>query len=268
MDAIAQTAAECAAADRGAEIWAALSTVVDPELDEPVTDMGFISRVEVDANDHVHVDFRLPTYWCAANFAFMMAADMRDVLLAVPWITGTTIVLGDHMYTDKINKGIAEGLSFEDTFGDEATGNLDEVRQTFLVKAFQRRQEALMRHLLDLGRSAEDVAGITVAALRSSSTDGDGPKLIERYMQRRGVIGPYLDLSPAFVTAEGQRITGDAMGPYLAGLRRIRANAEFNGALCRGLLAVRFDMETPLAPRPPKACQAASAAAEHSTTGP
>lgn len=62
---------------RHAEIWELLATVVDPELDEPVTDMGFISRIHVDASDCVHVDFRLPTYWCAANFAFLMAWGMR-----------------------------------------------------------------------------------------------------------------------------------------------------------------------------------------------
>ena len=55
------------------------------------------------------------------------------------------------MYADKINHGVADGLSFEETFGDEANGNLDEVRRTFLVKAFQRRQEGLIRHLRDAG---------------------------------------------------------------------------------------------------------------------
>jgi hypothetical protein len=32
-------------------------------------------------------------------------------------------------------------------------------------------------------------------------------------------------------------------------LRRVGVNAEFNSALCRGLLSVRFDFETPYVPK-------------------
>ena len=49
------------------------------------------------------------------------------------------------MYADKINHGLAHGLSFQATFGNEASAELDELRRTFLVKAFQRRQEAVLR---------------------------------------------------------------------------------------------------------------------------
>jgi len=38
------------------------------------------------------------------------------------------------MYADKINAGLANGLSFQETFGTEADGDLDDLRQTFLVK--------------------------------------------------------------------------------------------------------------------------------------
>src|ERR1700737_1911473 len=73
---------------RTAEIWDRLGHVTDPELDESVTDLGFVTSVEVDAMDHVHIQFRLPTYWCAANFAFMMADDMRAAVGALPWVRG------------------------------------------------------------------------------------------------------------------------------------------------------------------------------------
>lgn len=240
---------------RHAEIWELLGTVVDPELDEPVTDMGFISRIDVDASNCVHVDFRLPTYWCAANFAFLMASDMREVLRTLPWVKDTHIVLGEHMYADKINSGIAGGLSFEDTFGDEADGNLDEVRQTFLVKAFQRRQEALILHLMATGATAGGICAMSIADLPADRGSEEGRKLVARYLDRRAVVGPYGGQSQAFVTAEGQSLTPDVLAGYLTGLRRVRANAEFNGALCRGLLAVRFDMETPLPPRTKGACR-------------
>jgi len=46
--------------DRHAAIMLALSDVLDPELDEPVTEMGFIERVALDGDEAVIV-FRLPT---------------------------------------------------------------------------------------------------------------------------------------------------------------------------------------------------------------
>ncbi len=47
---------------------------------------------------------------------------------------------------------------------------------------------------------------------------------------------------------------------YMASLRRVRANAEFNGALCRGLLDVRFDLTTPLVKKNGEVCHPRSAA--------
>jgi len=36
------------------------------------------------------------------------------------------------------------------------------------------------------------------------------------------------------------------LSTYVRALRRVDVNAEFNSALCRGLLHARFDTETPL----------------------
>jgi hypothetical protein len=219
--------------------------------------MKFISRVDVDANNCVHIDFRLPTYWCAANFAFLMADDMRTAIRALAWVKSTNIVLGEHMYADKINHGVAAGLSFEETFGDEANGNLDELRRTFLVKAFQRRQEALIQHLLQSGIDPCRISKLTIAELASLSPSEDGRKLLDRYIARRDVISDYDSQSLAFLTADGAALPED-LAPYMTGLRRVRANAEFNGSLCRGLLEVRFDMETPLLRKPKQDCKPAS----------
>jgi hypothetical protein len=41
----------------------------------------------------------------------------------------------------------------------------------------------------------------------------------------------------------------DSLAAYVSKLRRVGVNAEFNGALCRGLLSVRFDLETPFVPK-------------------
>src|SRR5215813_4398216 len=139
--------------DRQAQVWACLQGVMDPELDESVVDLNFIARADVDLMDRVHIEFRLPTYWCAANFSFLMADDMRRAVSSLDWVEGVSVVLGEHMYADKINEGLAKGLSFQETFGVEADGSLDDLRQTFLVKAFQRRQVALLNHLIAAGHA-------------------------------------------------------------------------------------------------------------------
>jgi len=46
----------------------------------------------------------------------------------------------------------------------------------------------------------------------------------------------------AFVDAEGDRLQAETLSIYLRAMRRVAINAEFNGALCRGLLRERFDL--------------------------
>ncbi|MGY4299786.1 metal-sulfur cluster biosynthetic enzyme [Bradyrhizobium sp. i1.4.4] len=239
-------------AGRTSEIWDRLHDVTDPELDEPVTDLGFVTSVEVDAMDHVHIQFRLPTYWCAANFAFMMADDMRSAATALPWVRGVSVVLGEHMYADKINRGIEQGLSFQETFGSEATGDLGEVRRTFLLKAFQRRQEAVLNHLMAEGYRPNQLVDMILAELRALPVGQEGQGLVRRYLDRRDIVGASSESALAFMSAEGRSLQAEGLEVYVKSLRRVRVNAEFNGALCRGLLSARFDMTTPLPERPKK----------------
>ncbi len=232
-----------------AQVWACLAGVTDPELDESVTELNFVTSADVDAEDRVHIAFRLPTYWCAANFSFLMADDMRQAVSALDWVRSVSVVLGEHMYAEKINAGLAQGLSFQETFGAEAGGSLEELRQTFLVKAFQRRQVALINHLTAANMSPDAIAAMTIGELERLTLNEDGGKLRRRYFERRAVVGPVRAEIAAFITAEGGHLRGDSLQAYVTGLRRIGVNAEFNSALCRGLLAVRFDLETPLPPR-------------------
>ena len=62
---------------RQAQVWAALEGVSDPELDESVVELGFVTAVEVDAEGAVDISFRLPTYWCSSNFASSMCSPSR-----------------------------------------------------------------------------------------------------------------------------------------------------------------------------------------------
>ncbi|NVN85522.1 MAG: DUF59 domain-containing protein [Rhodopseudomonas sp.] len=236
-------------ADRKAEVWARLQTVTDPELDEPVTDLEFVTRADVDAQNRVHIEFRLPTYWCAANFSFLMADDMRRAVSDLPWVSAVDVVLGEHMYADKINAGLAQGLSFQQTFGADADGDLDDLRRTFLVKAFQRRQAALLAHLIAVGYAPEALVELSLGELAVLEPDQTGARLVARYLERRPVVSAALPEALAFVDAEGDPLQVETLPTYVRALRRVNVNAEFNSALCRGLLHARFDMETPFTPR-------------------
>jgi metal-sulfur cluster biosynthetic enzyme len=230
-----------------AQVRAALQGVSDPELDESVVELGFVTSVEVDFEGGVNIGFRLPTYWCASNFAFLMADDMRQAAAALPWVKRVAVRLVEHMNDAQINQGLAHGLSFDQTFGDEANGNLEEVRQIFAVKAFQRRQEKLLRHLLAAGHGAPELVHLTLVQLALLALDAPGQVLRLRYLERRGVVssGESDTSALAFVDKAGVALIAGMLPVYLRGLRLVSVNTDFNGALCRGLLAARYGADLP-----------------------
>src|SRR5687768_722041 len=140
-------AARRAAADRGgrggltgvnlrAAVWTALGTVLDPEIDEPITDLGFVASCTVSGDGGVvTVRLRLPTFFCAPNFSFLMVADAYDAVSAVEGVTRAEVRLEDHHAADEINRGIAAHAGFVETFAGEADAELDELRRYFLEKA-------------------------------------------------------------------------------------------------------------------------------------
>ena len=73
----------------------ALSGVRDPELDEPITDLEFVSELRLEG-DSAFLRLRLPTYFCAPNFAYLMVADAREALLSVPVVETARVVFEDH----------------------------------------------------------------------------------------------------------------------------------------------------------------------------
>ena len=229
-------------AAREAEVLACLATVTDPELDEPVTDLGFVEGVTVGADGAVSIDFRLPTFWCAVNFAYMMAEDMRDAVAALPWVTGVIPRLQEHMCAEQVNHGVAEGLDFGAAFGEAGHDDtLADLRATFRRKAFQGRQEALLRALLAQGVARSTLAAMTVQALEGTAISGaEGANLKRRYLEMRARVGgPAGPTAPAFVTAEGEPLSEADFDEHLRTLASVRIAMEFNGALCRGLLAAR-----------------------------
>ena len=106
--------AACApAAQAGAgtreRVLGALDGVIDPELDEPITTLRFITSCEVSADGDVDLLLRLPTPQCAPNFAFLMAADARAVVRGLPGVRQVRVRLEDHYTGEEINGALGRG---------------------------------------------------------------------------------------------------------------------------------------------------------------
>lgn len=216
------------------DVIAALGTVRDPELDEPLTDLGFVSACEVSAEGDVTVRVRLPTFFCAANFAFLMVADSYDAVSGVPGVRHTEVLLDDHFASEQINSGVAARAGFGDTFGALAAGELDELRQDFLRKAVLAGTDRACKPLAQ-GRTSEEIV-----ALRLGDVP-DGAER-ERLRERRSELGlPAGDDDPLLIDpVTGDRIEADAVSPHLSRARLTRTSLEANGGICRGMLRERY----------------------------
>jgi len=222
------------------EVWAALERVTDPEIDESVTKLEFVTRVEIEDGSRVRIEFRLPTYWCAPNFAFLMASDMRDTVEDLPWVEGASVELLDHFSATLINRSVALKQDFRDAFPGETDGDLSQIRRLFLGKSYQRRQELLMRHALRSGIEASWLTRATLRELRELPLDEEGVSLRNLYVfaWRRIHIGSD-DEQLAFMTIDRGPLNLDELKDYLRLVAGVRRTADFNGLICRGLLAAR-----------------------------
>jgi metal-sulfur cluster biosynthetic enzyme len=221
------------------QVWARLDTVMDPELDEPVTDMGFIEAVSV-TGPTVLISFRLPTYWCSPNFAFLMAEDIKRQVEVLPWVSRAIVTLHDHMAAEEMNAAINAGATFGSVFDDLHPGeDLSALREKFDIKAFQRRQEVVIKAVVAMGFLPAEVVAMPRGLLAVTSlNDPEAARQKTRYMtilhQKQGANPADL----AFPTYQGGPITDLSL--YMGLLRSVRINMEFSGSLCRGLKASRY----------------------------
>lgn len=225
------------------EIVAALATVSDPELDEPITDLGFVRSIILD-DDGVAVHLRLPTSFCAPNFAYLMASDAQDVLRLVDGIGRVRVMLDDHHDSDKINAGLAADAGYRGTFGEEAEESLGALRRTFLRKAHTAAMERCVEtHMKRSGMELGDLHQLTLGDL----VPGKEKKAL---LRRRVEIG--LSICPAsrvFVDDEGRPLRAEDVPMRLRFAKSVRISMEGNAHFCRGLLATRYgdgsDTSTP-----------------------
>jgi len=215
---------------------AALAAVRDPELDEPITSLGFVASCTVSSDGRAEVRLRLPTYFCAPNFAFLMVADAYDAVSAVPGVRRAEVMLEDHFASDAINGGVAAQAGFAQTFDGEAVSELHGLRADFLRKAVMAGTDQVCRPLLAAGA---DPSGLLELAL------GDLPpsRPLERLRQRRAELGlPAGDDAPLVIDpVTGARVSPDAAPLHLRRARTTRISIESNGSICRGMLRHRYD---------------------------
>ena len=231
--------------DRREEVWSALDAVTDPEIDESVVSLDFVTELKIDSSNRVEIEFRLPTYWCAPNFAFLMASDMRDAVTALEWVRDVSVRLSDHFSADLINRSVALRQDFRDAFPGETDDDLSAIRQKFLGQAFERRQELLLQYLMARGYGPDWIARASLSELIGLELDQEGVGLRNLYLfilRRMDPNGEEEVL--AFTTANKGPLDNQDLRAYLRKIAATRRNAEFNGFICRSLLSERVKRES------------------------
>lgn len=209
------------------EVLTALRGVLDPELDESIVDLGFLTRVQVHG-DEIQLELRLPTHWCAPNFSWLMAQDVRQAALGLPGVRQATVHLLDHHAGNEISAGVNSGRSFAETFGEEAAGEtLGPLRQIFRRKAFLARQVRLLATL-----PRERLDGLRIGDLPDTAD-------AQAYVAVRAELG--LDCSPdapVITDAAGREATD--VDAHVRAARLVRVSTDGNTAFCRGVFQTRY----------------------------
>jgi metal-sulfur cluster biosynthetic enzyme len=217
----------------------ALAQVYDPELDEPITTLRFVSAVDVGGDGDVDVLLRLPTPQCAPNFAFLMGADARRMVRGVPGVRRVTVSFEDHYTGEEINLALRDGAGFTGAFpGETDDDDLEALRAIFTRKALIARQATVCEGLLAQGGAPESVIATTVAQLP------DVPAA-RRAIELRASLGiSVAPEAPGFVTPAGDAVAPDQMKRWLRGAQLVRLSLEANGGICRDLLKARHHLAT------------------------
>ena len=214
----------------------ALDAVIDPELDEPITDLGFVHTVDVTPDGDIEVHLRLPTSFCAPNFAYLMASDSKDVLVSLDWTRDVVVELDDHHDSDIINTGLASDAGYRGTFGHEAEEDLDELRTTFQRKAHTAAMERCLTALLR-AEPERPVTELGTVQLQDLPDDATTASLL----RRRVSIG--LSTAPGdvvMVDHHGNGYLPETVPLMLRRARSTRISIDGNAHFCRGLLRTRY----------------------------
>jgi hypothetical protein len=181
------------------------------------------------------VRLRLPTYFCAPNFAFLMVADAYDAVTGVPGVRSAEVILEDHFASGAINAGVAAQAGFVKSFDGEAVAELGNLRAQFLRKAVMAGTDQVCRPLVAAGATPAELLTLTLGAVPAS------PEL-DRLRQRRADLGlPAGDDAPLLIDPQtGARVDAAAVPLHLRKARVTRAGIEANTSICSGMFRMRY----------------------------
>jgi hypothetical protein len=162
-------------------------------------------------------------------------------VLELPWVKKVEVRLQDHFLDEEINEGVNGGKSFQKTFPDQTTEDLDQLRETFRAKAFHARQERLLKWLLREGWQEEEVLRLRVGDLMGLLKGPIWQELVERFLEVRQERGLACDADAVvFSHPDGAPMDPAGFRSYLREAASMRLAMEFNSTFCRGMLKTRY----------------------------
>jgi metal-sulfur cluster biosynthetic enzyme len=247
-----------AQADLKGSVLRALSTVTDPELDEPITDLGFVKELSVSDDGRVSLDLVTSTFWCSPNFVYMMLEEARDVVAKLEGITEVRVHLEGHHDSERINGGINARQSFSECYPTEAGGNLEEITRMIRTRVLRSRLSSMVSAMSRAGVAPIELLGVSRRDVVAEGetlvvTLGAKPRRISDPIDARR-ISRYLSFVDGLGRSNGPLIIYDLEGrtpqPHelesmLALSRSAKSNFSLNAELCRALLESRLNREGP-----------------------
>lgn len=235
-----------------AEIYNQLEQVTDPELDRPLTELGFIDDVLIDGAD-ITVDLRLPTGMCSPVFAWMMARDAKNEIRSLDNVGQVTVNLEDHLFAEQITMGINDDRAFDDVFEDAETGP-EHVRRKLDWKACLAREYEVIEEFRQKDISPEETVHIergdvniedtaTVVLLKGKTVEFQSD-IIHDYLQKAEEFD--ISTEPAnrlLVDSNGEPIDVNSFDQVRRRLRAAHVNKENQGHHCEQLLESRYNTE-------------------------
>ncbi len=233
-------------------VFRTLATVTDPELDQPITDLGFVKGIAI-KDSTISVDIVTSTFWCPPNFVYMMLEDARAALSRLAGVRKVRVNLEGHHDAARINEAINSGKSFSQCYGSEANGDLVELNRIFREKALRGRLYAMATALGKRGIATGDLLGLKLEdvvpehdsfTVKSGGTslrvtDPEDVQRIARYLSFLNGLG--IEDGPLVIwDLAGSPPDRDEIDSFLSRSRSTMANLGLNAELCRALLSARI----------------------------
>lgn len=167
--------AEATGAER--DVWAALTTVTDPEILRPITELGMVQDVTVDDSGHAEVSILLTIAGCPA--ARRIESDVRAATAAAPGVASAEVVVGVMSPSERqafIERVRGDRGSRPQQFGPDSltrvvavTSGKGGVGKSSLTAGLA---VALAQRGLSVGLVDADVFGFSIPGLLGLSRDG------------------------------------------------------------------------------------------------